>query len=96
MVEQFRRRDTEDGRRPTGMQPRTNNTCTSREANQERIGPGSNDQGRVVIDEDNVDAGVRKNTMGIFAGADNYLLPNAEKVISKGCRDGEFPILRKN
>src|SRR5215469_5098675 len=78
------------------MQPCANNLRARREASNERIGPGSNYDGRSVVDEDNIHAGVRQDTVGILAGADNYLFPKAQKMICQRRRDGEFPVLRKD
>src|SRR5215510_1399514 len=77
------------------MQPSANNLRARREASNERISPGSNYVGWSVVDEDNIDAGVWQDIMGILAGADNGLFPKAQEMICKRRRHGEFPVLRK-
>src|SRR5262249_5065305 len=77
------------------MQPRANNLRSRPEPNNEGISPGSNYDGRSVVDEDNIHAGVRQDTMGILAGADNYLFPKTQKMTCHRRRDGEFPVHRK-
>src|SRR5262249_49352650 len=78
------------------MQPRANNLRARREASNERISPGSNYDGRGVVDKENIHAGVRQDTMGILSGADNFLSPKTQKMICQRRRDGEFPVLRKD
>jgi len=78
------------------MQPSANNLRARREASNERISPGSNYDGWSVVDEDNIDAGVWQDIMGILAGADNGLFPKAQEMICKRRRHGEFPVLRKD
>jgi hypothetical protein len=78
------------------VQPCANNLRASWEANNKRVSPGSNYDGRIVADEDNVDTGIRQDEVSILTGADNYLLPKAEKMICQRRRDGEFPVLRKD
>jgi hypothetical protein len=95
LVEQFRGGDAEDAWCQPGMQSRANNLRACREPSNERISPGSNYHGRSVVDEDNIHARVRQDTMGILAGADNCLFPKAQKMICHGRWDREFPVLRK-
>ena len=78
------------------MQAHTNNPRSGSEPNYEGIGPWANHDRRIVVDEHNIDTGVREYAMRILLDADDRLCPNTQKIVRKVCGNWEFPIVREN